>query len=102
MARRGSSIPKPLRPFVGGAVLVATVRVIDVAWCRITGRPTPVDARATEADARAGESAVVRDRLVYALLLGGALRAARRLGLPEDASHDASRDADAGEDAGRG
>jgi hypothetical protein len=98
MARRGSSIPKPLRPIVGGAVLVATVRVIDAAWRRITGRPTPVDARATEADARAGEPAVVRDRLVYALLLGGALLAARRLGLPEDAS----KDAGAGEDAGRG
>ena len=95
MASRGSSIPKPLRPVVGGAVLVAAVRVVDVAWRRVTGRPTPVDARATEvdgadasdvtaADARAGEPAVVRDRLVYALLLGGAMRLARSLGLPKE------------------
>lgn len=88
MARRGSSIPKPLRSIVGGAALIATVRVVDVAWRRVTGRPTPVDSRAAEADeadARAGDAAVVRDRLVYALLLGGALRLARSLGLPDDA-----------------
>jgi hypothetical protein len=86
MARRGSSIPKPLRPIVGGAVLVAAVRVVDAAWRRVTGRPTPVDARAgaTDADARAGEPGAVRDRLAYALLLGGAMRLARALGLPQD------------------
>lgn len=94
MARRGSSIPKPLRPIVGAALLVGTVRLVDVAWRRVTGRPTPVDARAegTDADARAGEPGVVRDRLVYALLLGGALRAARRLGLPADDGKDDAED----------
>jgi hypothetical protein len=87
MSRRGSALPKPLRSIVGGAALVAAVRIVDVAWRRATGRPTPVDARAAEADpdTRAGEPAVVRDRLVYALLLGGALRLARSLGLPDDA-----------------
>jgi len=82
MARGRSSIPGPLRPFIGGVTLVATVRVVDAMWRRLTGRPTPVDARTTDDDPHAGEPGVVRDRLVYALLLGGALRVARRLGLP--------------------
>jgi hypothetical protein len=86
MARSGSSIPKPLRPLVGGVVLVVAVRVIDAAWRGVTGRATPVAARDTEDDARAGEPGVVRDRLLYALLLGGATRAARRFGLPKDAA----------------
>jgi hypothetical protein len=93
MARGGSPIPKGLRPLIGGAVLVASVRVIDVAWRRITGRPTPstsdtdVDADALDA----GAPSVVRDRLLYALLLGGAERLARRSGLPKPKQRDRSQ-----------
>ena len=82
MARAGSGIPKPLRPLVGGAVLVGSVRVVDALWRRVTGRPTPVASQGTD-DERAGEPAVVRDRLAYALLLGAAMKVARRAGLPK-------------------
>ena len=81
MARGGPGVPKPLRPLVGGAVLAAGVRVADALWRRVTGRPTPVESRGPD-DERAGEPAVVRDRLAYALLLGAAQRFARRAGLP--------------------
>ena len=80
MARSGPGVPKPLRPLVGGAALVAGVRIVDALWRRIAGRPTPTETRAAD-DGRAGEPAVVRDRLAYALLLGAALRLARRAGL---------------------
>jgi hypothetical protein len=92
MARRGRSIPRPLRTFAGGAVLVVTVRVLDAVWRRSTGRPTPVEARTIEDDARAVDPDVVRDRLVYALLLGGALRIARRIGLPKGSEQHARGD----------
>lgn len=82
MARGRAPLPRPLRALVGTAALVGTVRIIDSVWRRTTGRPTPVTTREDD-DARATEPAVVRDRLVYALLLSGALRAARRLGLPK-------------------
>jgi|GEM_PF-6850696 len=78
------TIPQPLRAAIGSAVLVGSVRVVDALWRRITGRPTPVEARRGEQDTRSAEPAVVRDRLLYALLLGGALRAARRSGLPDE------------------
>ena len=81
MARTRSRVPRPLRPLVGGAVLVAGVRVIDALWRRVTGRPTPVASRVRD-DEHASEPAVVRDRLAYALLLGAAQRFARRAGLP--------------------
>lgn len=77
------AIPQPLRAAIGSAVLVGSIRVVDALWRRITGRPTPVEAR-REQDTRSAEPAVVRDRLLYALLLGGALRAARRSGLPDE------------------
>jgi hypothetical protein len=95
-SRRTSHIPKPLQPLLGGVVLVATVRAIDLVWRRTTGRRPPlrqqVDPRSVEptpaADAATAPDdaapAVVRDRLVYALLLGGALRLARRAGLKDD------------------
>ena len=93
MARGGSPIPKGLRPLIGGAVLVASVRVIDVAWRRITGRPTPTTSdTGADADAPdAGSPSVVRDRLLYALLLGGAARLARRSGLPKPKKRDRSQ-----------
>jgi len=83
---------------VGGAVLVAAVRGVDALWHRVTGRPTPVEARAAQADPRAAASGdadaarpgTVRDRLVYALLLGAAMRMAGRLGLPRRGARDAS------------
>ena len=96
MARGGSSIPKPLRPLVGGAVLVGSVRVVDALWRRVTGRPTPVESRATDEE-RADEPTVVRDRLAYALLLGGAMKVARRAGLPKK---DAAQKDAAKEDGG--
>ncbi len=80
MARRTSRVPRPLRPLVGSAVLVGAVRAIDAIWTRAAGRKPPLpssDAVAT--DDRS--PATVRDRLLYALLLGGALRLARRAGL---------------------
>jgi hypothetical protein len=88
MAKRSSPVPGPLRPLVGGAVLVASVRVIDATWRRLTSRPTPVEADAAVTDpgaasVDAGAPDVVRDRLLYALLLGGATRLAQRMGLPE-------------------
>lgn len=93
--RRGRSrpVPKELRPVIGGVVLVATVRAVDAVWRRVTGRPTPVEdpvetpvEAATDATDPAGavDPSVVRDRLLYATLLGGALRLARRMGLPKD------------------
>jgi hypothetical protein len=99
MARRGSSrarrtaIPGPLRPIIGGIALVASVRIVDALWRRATGRPVP-----TEGSEGTDESRMVRDRLVYALLLGGAMRVARRLGLPLE---DAAPGDDGPEDAGR-
>jgi hypothetical protein len=77
-------LPAPLRRLAGGIALVATVRAVDVLWRRLAGRPTPVAVRSDDGDTRAADPAVVRDRLAYALLLGGALRLARRLGLPDD------------------
>lgn len=89
MARRGrrrrsraAGLPKELRPVVGGALLVATVRIIDAVWRRTTGRPTPVEtgvAGDSLATTPLTEPAVVRDRLLYATLLGAALRPARRI-----------------------
>ena len=83
MARRTSRVPRPLRPLVGSAVLVGAVRAIDAIWTRAAGRKPPLpssDAVATDD----GTPAAVRDRLLYALLLGGALRLARRAGLRDD------------------
>lgn len=74
-----SRVPKELRPIVGGIVLVAGVRTIDALWRRIARRPTPVTAPMQDAD-----NGPVRDRLVYAALLGAALRLARRAGLPAE------------------
>ncbi len=95
MARGGSPIPKGLRPLIGGAVLVASVRVIDVAWRRTTGRPAPSTSdtgAGADADAPdAGSPSVVRDRLLYALLLAGAERLARRSGLPKPKKRDRSQ-----------
>jgi hypothetical protein len=83
-ARRGSRdtsrIARPLRPLIGSTVLVGAVRTVDAVWTRVSGRrpprhgpdPTPQD------DA---SPSVVRDRLVYSLLLDGVLRLARRAGL---------------------
>jgi len=99
MARRGadrhSRIPRPLQPLVGSVVLVAAVRAVDIVWTRVTGDPPPhgpsvvppgaspsAAAQAGAADRRADAAThVMRDRLIYALLLGSALRLARRAGL---------------------
>jgi len=81
MARRRSAIPKPLRSLIGGAVLVMSVRTIDAVWRRTTGRPTPLDVP-QDADVDASDPGIVRDRLLYVLLLRGATRLARRSGLP--------------------
>ena len=86
MARR-TRLPGPLRPLVGSMVLVGTVRAIDAVWRRVTGRRPPSrDATEHGADATsdAAEGArAVRDGLLYALLLGAALRIARRAGLDD-------------------
>ncbi len=75
-----SRIPKALRPFIGSVVLVGTVRTADALWTRISGRRPPRrDPEATPQDDAAPH--VVRDRLVYSLVLDGALRLARRAGL---------------------
>ncbi len=98
MGRRSPAAPKALRSLIGGAVLVGSVRIIDEAWRRFTGRPTPVDVSDgtdPDADNDAGAPAVVRDRLVYALLLGAAIGMARRVGLPVS-------DGSAGSDVGPG
>lgn len=93
MTRRSGShrtfrprLPGPLRSVVGGLVLVGSIRIIDTSWRRVTGRPTPTsDPVAGEPSAhRADEARGLRDRVVYALLLTGAMRLARRLGLPRD------------------
>ena len=88
---RTSRLPKELRPLVGGALLVATVRTVDAVWRRVTGRPTPVETPPTggpDASTPVTDPSVVRDRLLYAGLLGGALRLARRMGLPKDEPKD--------------
>ncbi len=86
MASGRPRVPAPLRALIGAGMLAATVRVVDAAWRRGTGRPTPVEARSDRGDDDAAAPSVVRDRLVYALLLDGALRLARRAGLPKDGS----------------
>jgi hypothetical protein len=92
MASGRPRIPAPLRALVGAGMLAATVRVVDAAWRRGTGRPTPVEGRSDHEDEDAAAPSVVRDRLVYALLLGGALRLARRAGLPKDDSRRKRKD----------
>ncbi len=82
-ARRDSTtsrIPKPLRPLLGSTVLVGAVRTVDAVWTRVSGRRPPHrDPNATpQHDA---SPSVVRDRLLYSLLLDGVLRLARRVGL---------------------
>jgi hypothetical protein len=102
MGRRSSPrparIPAPLRTLLGGAVLVGAIRTIDAIWIRASGRRPPIrpDAGAREdrqhhrgrdtvaPDPDAAAPSVVRDRLLYALLLEGALRLARRTGLREE------------------
>jgi len=88
--RRTSPIPRPLQPLVGSVVLVVAVRAIDLVWTRMTGaRPPsrttgdePTGSTAAGSDPNAdGAPSVVRDRLLYALLLSGALRLAQRAGL---------------------
>lgn len=75
-------LPKNARPLVGGAVLVAAVRAVDVAWRLVARRPVPTTDAADGRDDT--DPRVVRDRVAYAALLGGALRLARRLGLPHE------------------
>ena len=84
---RTSRLPKELRPLVGGMLLVAAVRTVDAVWRRVTGRPTPVEtppAGGPDASPPSTDPSAVRDRLLYATLLSGALRLARRMGLPKD------------------
>jgi hypothetical protein len=83
---RSTSLPRPVREAIGRTVLVGAVRSVDALWRRLTGRPTPLEAGTASGTTAAREPAVVRDRLVYALLLGGAARLARRAGLPKDGS----------------
>jgi hypothetical protein len=92
MRRNGSrrahltGIPKPLRPLVGGIVLVGSVRLVDLLWRRVTGRPVPIseESDGSSPTADPDEARMVRDRVVYALLLGAAMRVAQRLGLPTE------------------
>jgi hypothetical protein len=62
-------VPRALAPLIGAAVLVASTRVIDLAWRRFRGMP-------------ADEDRSVSGRLLRATLLGSALALARRVGLP--------------------
>ena len=70
-------VPAVVRPIVGGLVLAGGVKVIDVLWTRVSGRRPPSDG---VADDDTGPR-TVRDRVVYALLLGGMMRLAERAGL---------------------
>lgn len=72
-------LPADLRPLVGGAVLLAAVRAVDLGWRLIARRPVPTAAPADGSDDT--DPRVVRDRLTYATLLGAATRLARRFGL---------------------
>jgi hypothetical protein len=85
-------VPRALQPLVGSVVLVAAVRAIDLLWTRTTGSPPPQRSADTPADDDTAPR-VVRDRLVYALLLGGALRLAQRVGLREGRDPEAAPDA---------
>jgi len=88
----GPRLPKALRPLVGSVVLVGTVRAIDLVWRQVTGRRPPVGpsaATTTDPGADPAEDATtdarrLRDRLLYAVLLGAALRLARRTGLSDE------------------
>jgi hypothetical protein len=73
-------IPRPLQPVIGSAVLVGAVRAVDFVFKRVTGNPPPIGVDEQASDGAAA-SRVVRDRLIYALMLGGALRLAKRAGL---------------------
>jgi hypothetical protein len=75
---------------IGSAVLVGAVRTVDVVWTRVSGRRPPRRDPVTgprndepQGDTSQDETSpgVVRDRLVYSLMLDGVLRLARRAGL---------------------
>lgn len=68
---------------VGALVLVSSVRVVDALWRRIFQRLTPVEAIVDLENIDSSDPRVVHDRLVYALLLVGALRLASRAGWRE-------------------
>lgn len=91
-------LPGPLRPVVGGLVLVGAIRSIDATWRRVTGRPTPTSDAVADGPSVHGadEARGLRDRVVYALLLAGAMRIARRLGLPKDGERAGERAKDVG------
>jgi hypothetical protein len=100
-------VPTGLRPIVGSVLLAGGVRLVDVLWTRLSGRRPPgassasTSATTSLTGGDAGSSAraqasgsqaapggaddtgpgTLRDRLVYALLLGGVLRIAERAGL---------------------
>lgn len=92
MARRSSRrsitarLPRPLRPIVGSIALVGSVRLVDAVWRRVMGRPAPTVGEAVDAPptGTAEEARLVRDRVLHGLLMTGAMRFARRLGLPDD------------------
>jgi hypothetical protein len=81
-ARRIDRLPSALRPLVGSVVLVAGVKLVDALWTRLGGRRPPAEAAPSEPGAGGDTApALVRDRVLYALLLGGVMRLAERAGL---------------------
>jgi len=80
--RRIDRVPSALRPLVGSVVLVGGVRLVDALWARLGGRRPPTEAAPSEPGTGDDTApALVRDRVLYALLLGGVMRLAERAGL---------------------
>jgi hypothetical protein len=93
-------VPGAVRPYLSGLVLVVAVRAVDAVWTRVTGDRPPTrsatDASgAPVAPGHDGAPRTVRDRLTYALLLGAALRVAKRAGLREPRGPKGGDDANA-------
>jgi hypothetical protein len=77
-------LPAPLRPLAGSLVLVAGVRLLDAVWQRRSASSTV--GAGGDPDTADTSPDVIRDRLVYSVLLSVVTAFAGRVGMPEKRS----------------